>query len=109
MIYNSEILCVSFLRVLFVPRVPGVDFRRRSQIDAVLIANPLNGSGRQHLAALLHAKSGKVLCVLVEPTTEGVAAYSSRFCQLIFVHCFHATKVLIFCDLCKFFARFLRQ
>ena len=90
---------------MVVPRVPVVPL----QIDAVLIANPTDCFWRQHLAALLHAKSGKILCVLVEPTTESICAHSSGFCQFVFIHRFHATKLLKINDIRKFFARFFHQ
>ena len=79
------------------------------QVNSVLLANPFHRPWRQHLASSLHTKTCKFTTVLIEPTAEGICAHSSRFCQFVFIHRFHAVKLLNFRDLCKFFARFFHQ
>ena len=65
------------------------------QVNSVLLANPFHRPWRQHLASSLHTKTCKFTTVLIEPTTEGVCAHSSGFCQFVFIHRFHATKLRI--------------
>ena len=75
-------------------------------VNPILVAHPLHCLRGQHLGSWVHAETGKTVSILVQPSAKSVAAYSGRFCQLIFVHCFHATKLLKINDIRKFFARF---
>ena len=66
-----------------------------SIVDAILTANPLYGTGRQHLCGGFYSETCKVFAFAAEPAIKGCVTHPCSVCQFVFVCAFHCTLMLL--------------